>query len=305
MDSEPRAEPRWVTLADLMVAVAGWAVGYAVLPFTWNRMGAMDVYGTTPFMYVSVFQTARRPLLVAGFTTAVVAIVRQARFRRTSRPAEWPALVLAASLASTVLLGRAYDLEGPGPFGSWPRCVDEWPWAAAWLLLALVGLVLPATRWQMPPWARTVVLTAVVAMWFCGPAHVYREQAAESIPRAVGPTNTWPFQLRWSLWMDRGRWPELIVFGVAIAAGLRDRVRAGGRVRTWTEYAGLTLGLAFAGCWWLDRLAAGDPANPACAANMLLRGGWVGAIGLAGWLIVRGRDAVRDRRAARPDPGRP
>jgi hypothetical protein len=293
-----------MTLADLMGAVAGWAVGYAVLPFTWNRMGAMDVYGTGSFLYISIFQTARRPLLVAGFATAVVAIVRQARYRRTVRPGEWSALVLAASLASTVLLGRAYDLEGPGPFGAWPRCVDEWPWAAAWSLLALVGLVVPATWRRMPPWARTVVLTAVVAMWFCGPAHVYCTQATGPCPRAVGPTNTWPFQLRWSGWMDRGRWPELIVFGVAIAAGLRDRLRPCGRAWTWTECAGLALGLVFAACWWLDRLAAGDPANPACGANPVVRGGWLAGIGLACWLIFRGHDAVRDRLTAGAHPRR-
>ncbi len=62
--------------------------------------------------------------------------------------------------------------------------------------------------------------TAVTAMWLCGPAQVYFHQARGAPPRPLGSTAAWSFQLRFSIWVDSGRWPELIVFGVPIVAGL-------------------------------------------------------------------------------------
>jgi hypothetical protein len=34
MSPQPRAEPRSLSLADLMVVVAGWAAGFSLLPFS-------------------------------------------------------------------------------------------------------------------------------------------------------------------------------------------------------------------------------------------------------------------------------
>src|SRR5262249_35462520 len=109
----------------------------------------------------------------------------------------------------------------------------------------------------------------------------------------LGPTATWAFQLRLSFWVECGWWPELILFGIPIVAALRDAGRRGRGAWAWTEWTGLGSGLFLAACWWLDRLAPGDPTNPARRANIVVRGCWLGGIGLASWLMLRASDAVR------------
>jgi hypothetical protein len=285
-----------MSLTDLMVAVAGCAVGYSLRPFylAWVKSG--DLYATGSFLYQSPFWTFRTPLLILGFALAAVIIVRQARYGRMPRSAEWPALVFAAELVSTGVLDRAYDLGATGPAKVTLWNPQQWPWALAWSLLALAGLIAVAALWRrVPPWVRALSLAALAAMWLCGPAHVYRKQATGAPPQPLGSASTWAFQLRWSAWLDSGRWPELILFGIPIVAGLRDRTRSGRRAWTWTEWTGLGLGLVLAACWWLDRFAASDATNPARLANVVLRGGWLVGIGVASYLILRACDVVRAR----------
>jgi hypothetical protein len=293
MNPQPPTEPRWMSLADLMVVVAGCAIGYSLNPFIpgWTR--PIDVYGTGSFEYASLFWTARGPLLILGFAIAAAIVLRRARYGGTPRRAEWPALVLAAALVSTAVLDHAYALRRTGPPGSSDWRPDHWPWAAAWSLSALAGLVLlVAFRRRIPCWVRALALASLATMWLCGPAHVYFKQATGAPPQTVGSTATWPFQLRWSGWLDCGRWPELLLFGVAIAAALSDRKRPGRCVWAWTEWAGLGIGLVLAMCWWLDRISLFDPTNPARLANVVVRALWLGGIGLFSWLLVRGWDAV-------------
>jgi hypothetical protein len=63
--------------------------------------------------------------------------------------------------------------------------------------------------------------------------HVYFKQAMGAPPKTAGSTSTWAFQLRWSAWVDRGRWPELIVFAVPIACALRAAMRPDERKWAW------------------------------------------------------------------------
>jgi len=285
-----------MTLADLMAAVAGCAVGYSLQPFSPGWVPVIDVYGAGSFEYASLFWTARRPLLILAFAVAAAIVVRQARYVRMPRPAEWPALVFAAAWVGTAVLDRAYALRRTGPPGSPVWRPDYWPWAAAWSLSALAGLILlMALRRRIPSWVRALGFASLATMWLCGPAHVYFKQATGAPPQTVGSTATWAFQLRWSGWLDRGRWPELLLFGVAIAAALRDRTRPGRRVWAWTEWAGLGIGLLLAVCWWLDRISLFDRTNPARLANLVVRGLWLGGIGLASWLVVREWGAVSAR----------
>jgi hypothetical protein len=290
MISQPRAEPRGMSLVDLMVAVAGCAVGYFLQPFSLGWVLSVDAYGTGSFGYDSLFGTARRPLLILGFATAAAILVRQVRYGRMPRPAEW-ALVIAAALVSTAVLDHAYARWLTGASAS-PWAPDKWRWAAVWSLFALAGLILLITlRRRISPWVWALGLTALAVAWLSGPAHVYFKQATGAPPQTFSSTATWAFQLRWSGWADRGRWPELILFGVPIAVGLRDHMRPGRRTRAWTEWIGLGLGLVLATCWWLDRISLSDPSNPARLANLVVRGFWLGGIGLASWLMIRGSDA--------------
>ena len=57
MSPQPRAEPRWMSLADLMVAVAGCAVGLlGAEPFSLGWVDVDDAYlGAGSFHYDSIF----------------------------------------------------------------------------------------------------------------------------------------------------------------------------------------------------------------------------------------------------------
>jgi hypothetical protein len=294
-----------MSLADLMVAVAGCAVGYSLQPFSpgWVEVG--DAYGAGSFHYYSIFWTARRPLLILAFAVAAAILVRQARYGRMPRPAEWSVLVLAASLVSTAVLDRAYALRPPGPPRSHVWRPDDWPWAAAWSLPALVvSILLMTLRRRIPSWAQSLGLVSLAIMWLSGPAHVYFKRATGAPPVASGSTATWGFQLRWSGWADRGRWPELLLFAIPVAAALRDRRRPGRWTWAWTEWAGLGLSLVLAGCWWLDRISLIDRTNPARWANVAVRGLWLIGLGFVSWLVVRGCDVVRTRLILGPHPPR-
>jgi hypothetical protein len=208
-----------MSLTDLMVVVAGCAVGYSLLPLSPGWVRRYDAYGTRSSEYDSLFWTFRKPLLILAFAMAAVIIGRQVRYRRMPRPAEWPALVLAVALLWTDVLDPAYPLA----------------WAGLYV------------------------------------------------------------HLSWIDWHDSGLWPELILFGVPVIAGLRDCARSGRRQWTWTEWVGLVLGLILAACWLLDGFAPSAPTNPDRLADAVVRGLSLVVVGLAGWLMFHGCDAVRVR----------
>jgi hypothetical protein len=126
-------------------------------------------------------------------------------------------------------------------------------------------------------------------------AHEYFKRAAGAPPVAVGSTAFWGFQLRWSGWVDRARWPELLLFAIPIAAALKDQRRPGRQTWAWTEWGGLGLSLVLAACWWLDRISLIDRTNPARWAIILAPGLWLIGPGLVSGLVVRGYDAARAR----------
>jgi hypothetical protein len=296
MNGPARAEPRPMSLADMMVVVAGCAVAHTLRPFFLGWVNAGSVYGLTSFFYHSLYFTARRPLLIVAFATAAAILVRQARYTRMPRPAEWSALVMAAALLSEALIEYAYDHWLAKPLGPPDPSIVTVRWAAAWTLPALACLtVLMVLRRRIPAWARTLILIAVTAMLFCGPVHGYFKGATGAPPRDTGASATWAFQLRWAAWTDGGRWPELLVFGIPIALALCDWKKPAGGRWIWTEWAGLGLGLAHAACWWLDRISFSDAGNPARLASIVVRGLWLVAVGLVSWLIVRGCAAVGTR----------
>ena len=53
MNSQRRTEPRWMSLTDLMVVVAGCAVGYTLQPFAAGWVQVYDGYGIGSFGYDS------------------------------------------------------------------------------------------------------------------------------------------------------------------------------------------------------------------------------------------------------------
>src|SRR5262245_44584843 len=101
-------EPTKTSLVDLMVIIAGIAVGYALEPISWGWRQAGEMNDVVRWQFTSLYQTARLPILVIAFATAAAILVRRVRYGGMPRPGDWPALVLAASLLSGVVLHWAY-----------------------------------------------------------------------------------------------------------------------------------------------------------------------------------------------------
>jgi hypothetical protein len=55
MSPQPRAEPCWMSLADVLVFVAGCAVGNPLKPFSPGWVTPVDVYGAGSFRDDSIF----------------------------------------------------------------------------------------------------------------------------------------------------------------------------------------------------------------------------------------------------------
>ncbi len=172
MGPSPRPEPRWMSLTDLMVLVAGCAVGYSLQPFAAGWVEG-DVYGQCFSGYDSLLWTFRTPLLILAFAVAAVIMVRQARYGRMPRPAEWPALVLAAFLVGTSVLDSAGALGWAG----WPSQFRwiEWHDRGLWPELILFGVPIVGglrhclqsgrRRWTWTEWIGLVPGLVLAACW--------------------------------------------------------------------------------------------------------------------------------------------
>src|SRR5271166_1248315 len=101
-------EPTNTSLVDLMVVMAGIALGCALEPISPGWRLVVEMNDVARWQVTSLYQTARLPILVIAFATAAAILVRRFSYGGMPRPGEWPALVLAASLLSGVMLHWAY-----------------------------------------------------------------------------------------------------------------------------------------------------------------------------------------------------
>jgi len=116
--------------------------------------------------------------LCLPFAVALVVLVRQAKYRRTIRPAEWFSFVLVAvALSGTVpnldtALARVHDAIGSSTDLNW----SLWRWSVAWggMLIAVAGIVgLRMVRKRCPDWLRTALLTAMLVLLLWSPVDVF------------------------------------------------------------------------------------------------------------------------------------
>jgi hypothetical protein len=295
-------EPTNISLVDLMVIIAGIALGCAMEPISpgWRLVGEMN--DVVRWQFTSLHETARHPILVIAFSTAAAILVRRFRYGGMPRTGEWPALVLGASLLSGAVLRWAYEVAmprgtlmgvGAPPDESRLWRPDTWLWGVSWSIAGLIFLaLLVMLRRALPPWAKTIGITALVWMLLCGPIHVYFKQCHGAFPRLLtpaphSPAEIWWYQIRFSLWVDGSRWPELLLVGVPTVGALLDLRRHGRPPWTWTQWAGLGLVMALAASWWLDRANPFDAGNPDRTANVAFRGAMLVAVGIASWVVVR------------------
>lgn len=264
-----RPEPRRMTLADLVVIVAGVAL---VLAIPSRASGWPLFFAPPPLLYLVVMGGQR---LVAGFglVLALVVLFRRGRYGGPVRPAEWFALGLASSgLVDAVpnlddAVNAYYVAAGSTAldFG-----VARWLLSApaavgVVLIVAGLGLLRRRTRDGSRVASALTVVGIVVGLflWFWGPCQAARLQLAELlVPDLSGDPSSWGWRLPavQAIREVVANGPTALTWGLLAAATVRSwRADRGGRARAWV---------------WTERAAFAD----AVAAALLL----LTAVGLHG-----------------------
>jgi drug/metabolite transporter superfamily protein YnfA len=303
MEGRPRVEPGRIALLDLMVVVAGVAVGFALWPIKRGWAMIEEYNGLQQGPFPSIYLTAVGPILILGLATAAAIIAGLLRHGGWPRPADWLALALSARLLQTAILDSVREFTFY--LGAWCAASDPWAsliwrarpgsrsYAVRWSLAWLASLaVFAAVRRKIPAWAGAVWITAIATMFLLGPIRINPPVvirilggALEASPRPIA--EEWWAWLRWCSSIDLAGWPELLLFALPTTAALLNFRREGIRGRAWTEWAGLALALALATCWWLDRLSFSRWDDPSRSASLIVRGILIVGAGGASWLILR------------------
>lgn len=242
--ARPRAEPRWITLADLGVVVVGVALVMVVpsqgpgLPFF--------ILGPPPIVFL-VAMGGLRLTAAFGFVLALVVLLRRVRYGGLVRPAEW----LALGLASLWFLDAAPNLDevvnawfiGPGSQAlhfSVARRLLAAP-AAAIVVLVAAGLVFLGRRARdgsrVASGLSVVGIVGGFFLCFWGPCEVARlELPWLLIPSPEGSPSLWGWRASvvYALHDLVEIGPIALIWGV-MAAAVARAWRA--RPWVWTERA--------------------------------------------------------------------
>ncbi len=301
-----RPEPRWMTLADLGVIVAGVAL-VLTLP---ARAPGWPPYLPPPPLWFLVVIGGLRLTLGLGLVLALVVLFRRGRYGGPVRPAEW----LALGLASVRLLEVVPNLDEAvntyyAAVGSTALDFGAARWllsapAAAGVVLAVVGLVL--LRRRACNGSRVASALTVVAivwglfLWFWGPCEVARLQLPWLlVPDPPGDRSSWGWRGPMVLALGVvANGPAALTWGLPAAATVRawraDGRRGRARVWVWTEPAALA-GAAVAALLLFTVAGLQGP------ADLAQRALWVVGVGLVSWWITGrlgiGRDPVAPTRS--------
>jgi hypothetical protein len=285
-------EPRWITLADMCVIVAGVAL-LMTIP---SRSVGWPVYLSPPPLVYFVVLGGLRLTVGFGLVLALVVLFRRGRYGGPVRPAEW----LALGLASLALLDAVPNLdEAVNAFyaavGSTALDFGVARWllaapAAAGVILVIADLVLLRRRTRdgsRIASALTVVgIVGGMFLWFWGPCEVARLQLPWLLmPGPRGDPTSWGwrapvvFAVRYMV----ANGPTALTWGIAAAATVRawwaDR-RGRARVWVWTEPAAFADAVAVA---LLLTAGGGGPQRP----DLIWWMSWVVCVALISWWITR------------------
>jgi hypothetical protein len=286
-----RPEPRWMTLADLGVIVAGFALVMAVP----SRASAWPPFLLPGSMLFLAVLGCLRLTVGFGVVLALVVLFRRGRYGGPVRPAEW----LALGLASLWLLDVLPNLDEAvnayyAAVGSTTLDFGAARWlvsaaAAAGIVLVVVGLVLlrrPAREGSRVASALTVVgIVGGLSLWFWGPCEVARlELQWLLVPGPQGDPSTWGWKapVVFALRDMVASGPTAFTWGLAAAATVRewraDRRRGRVRARVWTELAAIAVVVVAA----LLLMVVGTQ-GPVDLVEWV---SWVVGVGLASWWIT-------------------
>lgn len=312
-------EPRGITLADLMRAVAVLAVGLALEPPRWVATEVMQTCGfvANVAFYTSVYWTLARLALPWAVAVGACILARRVRFGGMPRPAEWLALMTALVLLDPAVEGpdhvggpivtrplTSVTINGapvPPPRGPPTVLVDlDDGRPHGLVLLSTLGVAgaLLLTAWLalrrgLSPGTATLVLTALAWLWLRLPVRLnpvewvrfrYSYFGLTALPPAAGWS---PAQFDWYLEgrLALGRWFVGMLTAVpALSAALALR-RRGGAPWRWTEWAGSALAALLAACWAWDELILRPAPGPVVRGTVFVV--WLVALGLPAFLVAR------------------
>ena len=248
--NEPH-EPRSMTLADIMVIVAGVGITLVVHP-----VSAFP----PPFAPISAWFIVAA--LFAWFlwgvelATSLVILMRQGIYNRPARPAEWLAILVALLLAQRAIpnLDTVMDWTFRREWLSHSFGLCRWIVGGLGMVVVLVGIVaMVLMRRVMPHWAKTLVLATLALVLLWGPLDVFSREAPSLLPSW---TEEYPGWLFWAYLEGRqyaAMLPEGLLFGIPATEALLERVRPGSRRWIWTEWLGLGTALLL-GSFWIASL---------------------------------------------------
>jgi hypothetical protein len=295
-----RPEPRWTTLADLGVIVAGVAL---VMTIPSRALGWPPYVPPPPLLFFAVIGGLR---LAVGFglVLALVVFFRRGRYGGTVRPAEW----LVLGFASLGLLDVAPNLDQAvnayyAAVGSTALDFGVARWlltapAAAGAVLVVAGVLL--LRRRVRDGSRVASALTVVAivsglfLWFWGPCEVARLQLPWLlVPSPHGDPASWgwrgPVVLALREIVANG--PVGLTWCLPAAAAVRgwrnDRRRGRARTWVWTERAAFAAAVVAA----FLLLAAVGTQGP---VDIVQRVTWVLGVGLSSWWIIGRFDVARN-----------
>ena len=221
--STTRDEPRGMTVADLLVLVAGCA-GFLVLPWfgfqpgevAWLRAGA-DWEG-----FYTVTGTLGEGAERLALVLTLVVIARRIRYGGVARPGEYLLGYVALHL---LLTPRAGMLKVPGAATPAGRCA-----ILAVLMLSACALVIGHRR--LPGWTKTLLLLVASL------AYSILEQGIDDLVTWIGPAMNWYVVANFCFFP--GLFLLTIPFAAAVLGDGRDR-----RGRSWLEWCGIGLAIAW------------------------------------------------------------
>jgi hypothetical protein len=182
--------------------------------------------------------------------TAFGCLFRQFVYRRAARAGEWIAILLGLQL---VMDGGYSNLDTYISGHVLPRTGLDWQ-RARWLvavvaLAAVVGGVAAvySLRRVLPPFLKTIVLTALAGILLWGPLDVVAREAPSLAPYLDARTPTWLFWMYVEARRFAALLPTGLLYGIPATAALRDCWRRTPKNWVWTQTIGFGLGFVLGG----------------------------------------------------------
>ncbi len=284
------AEPRGMTIADMLVFTTGVGIAIAIMMPTRQAAGALGFFTIEfpcPILVVFAMSCVAVPV---EFGITLVSFARQIVFKRPSRAAEWLAIFEIAFFIKVMLLDLDTAVNQTFGRGSLAISIAARRYVLGGVALdVLIGGFCGLAQWanRLPHWAKTLTLAAMAlaGLWVMD---VGSAEFNRLVQDASGQQSGLLRSLFVNACLSAAGLPKWLLLGVPAVAALVER-RDGRRRWVWTEWVGFgavavselvvfILSLYFL---WSD----GGLSNDETAQRILLPF-LIVAIGAISWLIV-------------------